>query len=333
MNDDGFDLGDDTRRAASQAWFDYLEFLDPFRPDLFRYCRRLTGDPWEAEDLVQDTVEQGFAKLASVHHQIQHPRAYILRIASNLWVDRLRRRHTEAGILERTAQDPTREPFALPSADRGISVRDAGSVLLGRLAPKERAALLLKDVFDLSLEETASILRTSIGAVKSALHRGRERLREPMEDGITTSQRPTPAAEAVEQFVARYNARDLPGLLELMLDGATIEMHGHVYEAGREGFERKDGWFHHNFFNPLDGSPSEAVWKIAEFRSEPVVLVLSDSGPEASLSSVMRFEASGGKVAGIRVYALCPDVVAEVAEELGLKPSPLRMYRFPLRVT
>ena len=65
---------------------------------------------WDAEDLVQDTLERGFAKLGAVHDPIRHPRAYLLRIASNLWIDRVRRGRSEAAAIERTVVDPTRQP-------------------------------------------------------------------------------------------------------------------------------------------------------------------------------------------------------------------------------
>jgi RNA polymerase sigma-70 factor (ECF subfamily) len=303
-------ISEGTRGAAGSAWFDYLERLDPFRADLFRYCRKLTGDLWDAEDLVQDTLEQGFSKLASVHHAVDNPRAYLLRIASNLWVDRIRRRSSERAALAREVDDPTRVTSDVPHAIGSADVRDAGAVLLQELAPQERAAWMLKEVFELSLDEIASILGTSLGAVKSALHRGRTRLRDDMK---SAPPRPAPKAETIERFVTVYNARDLPGLLQLMLDGATIEMYGHVYEAGRAAFERPGGWFHHNFVNPMDGSPSDAVWEVVDFRGEAIVLVLYGAADERVVGSVMRVEARDGVVARIRVYALCPDVVAEVA--------------------
>jgi RNA polymerase sigma-70 factor (ECF subfamily) len=336
MADDGFRLTDEARGAAGSAWFDYLELLDPFRADLFRYCRRLTGDLWDAEDLVQDTLEQGFAKLASVHHSVTSPRAYVLRIASNLWVDRIRRRSAERASIAREASDPTHGGTNAPRAGEGLEVRDAGAVLLRELAPQERAALVLKEVLDLPLDEIAAVLRTTTGAVKSALHRGRDRLRGSMQDETPRNDsvnhtRPMPSAAAVDRFVECYNARDLPALLELMLDSASVEMYGHVYESGREAFERKGGWFHHNFYNPFDGGPSDAVWEVVDFRGEPVVLVLYGAEGERVVGSVMRFEDEDERIARIRVYALCPDVVAEVAGELGRAVSPVQMYRFPLR--
>ncbi len=210
----------------------------------------------------------------------------------------------------------------------GLAVRDAGAVLLGKLPPQERAAVLLKEAFDLSLDEISGILGTTIGAVKAALHRGRGRLRGEMQ---SEKKRPAPKAETVERFVERYNARDLPGLLELMLDSGTIEMYSHVYESGREAFERKGGWFHHNFYNPLDGTPSDALWEVVDFRGEAIVLVLYPVAGERVVGAVMRVDELDGAISRIRVYALCPDVVEEVATELGRKVGPLRMYRFPIR--
>jgi len=48
---------------------------------------------------------------------------------------------------------------------------------LQRLSPQERAAVVLKEVFDMTLEEIADLLATTTGAVKAALHRGRDRLK------------------------------------------------------------------------------------------------------------------------------------------------------------
>ena len=61
------ELPDEFREQTRLAWARYLDFLNPFRPELHRYCRRLTGDLWEAEDLVQDTLVRGFASLGVVH--------------------------------------------------------------------------------------------------------------------------------------------------------------------------------------------------------------------------------------------------------------------------
>ena len=76
----------------------------PYRPDLWRYCQRLTGSAWDAEDLVQDTLQRAFAGLASLWQPV-HPRAWLFRIATNLWIDRYRR-EVRAEMTELTAEVP-----------------------------------------------------------------------------------------------------------------------------------------------------------------------------------------------------------------------------------
>ncbi len=96
----------------------------------------------------------------------------MFRIASNLWLNRVR-----------DARESSMDPSAaagLPAETTDLrATREAAGSLIGRLAPQERAAVVLKDVFELSLEETAEALSTTTGAVKAALHRGRGKLAEP----------------------------------------------------------------------------------------------------------------------------------------------------------
>jgi len=299
----------------------------PFRPELYRYCRALAGHLWEGEDLVQDTLVRGFATLGSIHHHIDNPRAYLVRIATNLWIDAERRRASEKVAMlgqARESDETSNDASPLESA----LMRDAAAALMDNLAPQERAAVLLKDVFDMDLKEIAHMLRTTLGAVKSALHRGRTRLRQSRTPGV--SGRALASRELVDQFVDRYNARDLPGLLALMLDTASIDLIGLDVEAGREAFERKGGWFYHNLYGHdwAAERPAPARWESAIFRGEVVALVFGPNleGSEV-LGSVMRFEEDDGRIASIRAYAMCPETVREVGEELGMPNDP-DPYRF-----
>ncbi|MEO6600898.1 MAG: RNA polymerase sigma factor, partial [Polyangiaceae bacterium] len=148
--------------AARRAWHGFLVVYEPLRPELYRYCRYLTRSPWDAEDLAQDALARGFATLSLMGQAPPNPRAWLLRVASNLWLDRLRRGRAAA------PDELGAEPSA--AAVDVQATREAASTLLAQLAPQERAAVVLKDVFELSLEEVAEALSTSAGAVKAALH-------------------------------------------------------------------------------------------------------------------------------------------------------------------
>ena len=206
------------------------------------------------------------------------------------------------------------------SPSENLEVRDAAAELLSKLAPKERAAVVLKDVFEMELKEIADTLGTTVGAVKAALHRGRTRLKEP--DKPTEEPRVLPSRKLIDEFVAYYNERNLQGLLSLMLDSGSIELFGIDVETGRKNFERPGGWFHHNVFGPPgwpENVPYKARWETAVFRGEVVALVFGYNfqGREV-LQSVMRFEEEEGLISNIRVYAPCPETVTEVAESLKL---------------
>src|SRR5262245_3777269 len=91
-------------------WRRYLDAMVGLRPDLHRYCCRLTGNVWDGEDLVQDTLIRVFSLLGKIDLQLQHPRAYLIRTATNLWIDRARRVAREQELLELAAHGE--EPVA-----------------------------------------------------------------------------------------------------------------------------------------------------------------------------------------------------------------------------
>lgn len=318
-----FELDDDLRDGTRAAWKRYVDLIAPFRPDLHRYCWRLTGELWDAEDLVQDTIVRGFGKLSTVHGRIDNPRGYLVRIASNLWIDAMRRRTTERAALAAAPPEPVPEP----PADQRARAREAGAELLGRLSPQERAAVLMKDVFDMDLKRIAEVLSTSVGAVKAALHRGRGRL-----DAEPAPERPRPSVALVDRFVELLNGSDLPGLLELMLDTATVEELGSVYEVGRDQFGREGSflWQSVHVHPELPPEKRPAKWRNerAMFDGEPIVVSFGPVGDGERLMGVTRLEERDGRIAKLRAYIFTPETVRAVGEKLGL-PVLTGLYRFP----
>ena len=87
--------------SVRKPWRRFIDSLAPLRNDLHRYCCKLTGNVWDGEDLVQDTLIRVFSLLGKIDAKLEHPRAYLIRIATNLWIDRCRRAAREHAILER----------------------------------------------------------------------------------------------------------------------------------------------------------------------------------------------------------------------------------------
>ncbi|MFE4519359.1 SigE family RNA polymerase sigma factor [Kitasatospora sp. NPDC056783] len=149
---------------------DFEEFVAACGPKLLRVAWLLTGDPHQAEDLLQTALAKVWPKWARIAPD--RPEAYLRKVLVNCHVSRWRRRWT--GEL------PHGE---LPEPPPGVDPYD--EVVLGQvvaeavrsLPPRQRAVVVLRFFEDLGVEETAEILRCSTGTVKSQTHRALAALR------------------------------------------------------------------------------------------------------------------------------------------------------------
>jgi len=304
-------------------WRRYLDALAPLRPDLHRYCCRLTGNVWDGEDLVQDTLVRVFSLLGKIDLDLDNPRAYLIRTATHLWIDRIRRRTRERAFVERNHPAAT-DSGTRHNPEQAVEVREAAGQLLQRLAPRERAAVLLKDIFDLSLEETASMLKTTVGAVKAALHRGRGRLDVAERDMPVGGTRPP--RDLVERFMRALSTKDIEGLRAVCAEDLTVELVG---GAEVESFQYSQGFFEHaHMVFPELGFGEHPRWEMATYEGEPIVLGFRTLGGVEGLNEIHRLEELDGRIARIRCYCFCPDTLRLVAEHLGLRALE-RPYRSP----
>ncbi|WP_224248837.1 sigma-70 family RNA polymerase sigma factor [Hyalangium gracile] len=299
-------LGD----AVKASWRHFLDTYEPLRPELYRYCRHLTRSPWDAEDMVQETLARAFATLAIMAEPPRSPRAWLFRVASNLWLNRAR----QAGEVPLTAGPEVPEPAA--SAEPRAT-REAAGTLLTQLSPQERAAVVLKDAFGLSLEEIAEALTTTTGAIKAALHRGRSRLVTPDPDRLA------PVAPAVlDAFCAAFNARDLDRLTALLLDTAILEYPGFKIESGSKAV--RAGSLQGTLFGCPEGGFELVAPPRCELRAHRGEwLLLWWSGEE--VHTVVRVELDGDRIARLRNYYHAPEVVTEVCRELDV---PFRTHGY-----
>jgi RNA polymerase sigma-70 factor (ECF subfamily) len=144
--------------------------VGPLRPQLLRYCTRLAGDAAGGEDLEQDTLFRAFDPLCQICGGPSNLKAYLFRIATNLWIDRQRRRKREIRAQALLAVSPP-PPFA----DDGVLERLAR--LTQVLTPRELEVFLLRDVQGYTAAETARRLGISEAAAKMAGVRARRRAR------------------------------------------------------------------------------------------------------------------------------------------------------------
>ena len=300
------------------SWHGFLDTYEPLRSDLYRYCRHLTRSAWDAEDLAQDAMARAFVTLGQMGEPPPNPRAWLFRVASNLWLDQLRRRRREAPL------DAGDEPFV---ASDSRPAREAAGTLLGQLAPQERAAVILKDVFDLSLEEISEALSTTTGAVKAALHRGRGKLVEPAAD---PSRSPPPAV--LDAFCDAFNAGDLDRLTALLLDTASVEVVGATTQYGPDAARRTVLWgmlfggarlarghdcgIEDRFVQRV--LPAAPRVEAVAHRGEWLLLHWYQHQDGEAVRAITRVEPDADRVARLHNYFFNPDFIGEVCGELGV---------------
>jgi RNA polymerase sigma-70 factor (ECF subfamily) len=185
----------------------------------------MCGSVLDGEDVVQEALAEAFFTLPTLRDSTRFE-PWLFRIAYHKSIDfvrRNKRRQHETGLDEigDTAGDAGADDLSDAPIDTALAT------LVGELPPKERAAVILKDVLDYPLAEVADIADTTVGGAKAALHRGRSKLRE----------RGTVSAPAVVEFdrdqrrlfdayAECFNRRDWEGLTHLVRADARLEIVG-----------------------------------------------------------------------------------------------------------
>jgi RNA polymerase sigma-70 factor (ECF subfamily) len=154
--------------------------IEALIPRLRRFARALTGSRDAADDLTQDTLERAWAK-RELWQAGTNLRAWLFAVMHSVFVNGTRRwRPTESldaleGGMPERADDGA-------SAETAIAVRELREALQ-RLPDEQRQVVLLVGLEQFSYAEAAGVLDVPIGTVMSRLARGRERLRQLLEEG------------------------------------------------------------------------------------------------------------------------------------------------------
>lgn len=191
--------------------------FEGLRPRLFGLAYRMLGTRADAEEVVQDAYVRWHRQ---PHAEIESPDAWLVATTSRLALDRLRRLKTERDAyvgpwLPQPILGDARPDQPLDLAD---DLSMALLTVLERLAPEERAAFLLHEVFDVGYPAIASIIDKTEAACRQVVHRARERVRRDRQRFEATDAAKT---ALLERFMAATQARDEQALLALFAPDAT----------------------------------------------------------------------------------------------------------------
>ncbi|MBV8063348.1 MAG: sigma-70 family RNA polymerase sigma factor [Nevskia sp.] len=283
----------------------FLELVADLRPELHRYCARMTGSTADGEDIVQETLARAYYLLPEMNEMPQF-RPWLFRIAHNRALDHLRR--YEARMNE--SLDETHDSAVDPSPDPGEALAREQALRLAvsrfvELAPAQRSCVILKDVLGHSLEEIGSLLELSVPAVKAALHRGRLRLRElaQVQPAAAAARRTSPV---VARYVELFNARDWDGVRALLAEDVQLDL---VSRAQRQG--RGVG-------NYLSNYDLRHDWRLvpAWLEGREVIAVFRAPG-DARPGYFIELDVTDGKVRFIHDFRYVP----YIAQEARIEPA------------
>lgn len=271
--------------------------LGELRPYAFAIAYRMLGSVTEAEDIVQEALLRVHGAVAD-GARLDSPRAYVATVTTRLAIDVLRsarvRREQYVGewLPEPIVDDGTSDPAR--QAEIADSLSLAFLVLLESLSAEQRAALLLRDVFDYGYREIADIVGTSEENARQLATRARRHVSERRPRFEVS---PTEHRELARRFFAAARAGDLGGL-EALLAG-DVMLHGDgggkvpalaQAIAGRDHVARTLlAWWRY-------GARKEGETRLIDVNGQPGALLFEGS----RLAGVMALEIADGQVIAVR---------------------------------
>ena len=197
----------------------FSRLTEPYRRELIAYCYRLTGTLTEAEDMVQESFLRAYRALDTFEGRASL-RAWLYRIAHNLCLNHVQRRPPLWRSLDEVGERGT-APDAEEAGQERENVRLGFVALVQSLPPRQRAALVLRDVLGWNAEETARILETTVPSVKNALARARQTLAQHPNGGDPADVRDLAASdpgaqETVAQWVDAFEKGNTERMVALL---------------------------------------------------------------------------------------------------------------------
>lgn len=263
---------------------------------------RMTGSRDDADDLTQEAVARALEREATLAHD-SGLEGWLLRIATTVALDHLRRRRVERRLTELV--DPLDLPDLAPHAEeqtpeaaaiRREDVRFAAVVALQHLPLRQRAALILHDVCDCPLAEVADAIGTNENAAKAVLNRARAAMarhrRRLRVDAVAD-------AAVVESLARAISQRSIPALTALFDEDiwGIVDGGGVVVTAAKPTFGIRA--VSRQWANADRRLPMPLAAEVRALNGEAAVVVRI-AGTEALVASI-HVETCGGKIAALRV--------------------------------
>jgi len=276
---------------------------------LFTVAYEMLGSAADAEDVVQES----WLRWAGVDHaEVMDPRAYLVRIATRLSLNRLRTlsRRREAYVGPWLPEPLLTAPDIADDVALADSVSTAMLLVLETLAPVERAVFVLREVFDLPYDEIAAALDKSPDAVRQTALRARRHVaaRRPRR-----SVERTESLRVIESFLTAASSGELQPLMDVLApDVVLLSDGGGVVSAARRPVTGRD-----NVARFLDGiarkGAADAEVDVVWVNGLPAIRAHRDG----QVVTVVTLAVEAGLVSGVYVV-VNPDKLARLVEPVGL---------------
>jgi RNA polymerase sigma-70 factor (ECF subfamily) len=285
---------------------------DPFvkhRRLLFTVAYEMLGSAVDAEDVVQDA----WLKWSKVDQsEIQHPRAYLVRIVTRKALDQLRTvtRRREDYFGPWLPEPLLTSPDVAEDVELADSLSTAMLLVLETLTPTQRAVFLLHDVFDVGYDELAEAVGKTPAAVRQIAHRARAHVAERRPRGAVSQAETREALEALQRAVSTGDLQELvdrlaPDVVALG-DGGGIKqaLPRPVVGAGKVG---------RLFGVGIEMMGARMTSEFAQVNGWPALIIRLDG----ELDSVISMRVEDGLISAIYTVRN-PEKLSRILEEAGV---------------
>lgn len=271
---------------------DFERLLVGMRPKLHRYCARMTGSAVDGEDVVQEVLIKAVGARPAAA-EIDNVAGWLFRIAHNASLDFLRARARNNVI-------PITDEAEFVSDDPDPDAASVSFRTFLELPVLQRCAVILKDVLGYSVEEIAELADCSAAAAKSALQRGRQRLKALTAEGDDAAQLPLLSENErrqLQNYVAAFRTGDFESIRKMLADDVRLDL---VNRLKLQGKRQVNTYFAR--YAELN------YWRFATgaIDGRPAMLVYDSRGPENRPAHFVVLEWKNGEVVEIKDFLFAP---------------------------